>query len=117
MKILAILEVDEDEIKSISDFESEMGRVSQSGITMKKHWDARKAGEYEYAAFCWNTETKEYEQMGRPVANEMLCRMRYAEYAEKEWFNKRYDTSKVIFRKRLAFAVCEDWKRIEEGEI
>lgn len=83
MKILAILDVDEEKIaKSGHSFEEEMGWLAQSGITLSSYTDAKKCRTYVYAAFAWNMEKKEYVQTGRAVITEQLCRNRFAERVE-----------------------------------
>ncbi len=115
MKVIAVLEVDERKLAETGNsFEEEMGWAAQSGIILKEYKEADKASEYEYAAFVWNTDKQEYEQAGRPVHTEMLCRSRFNEYAEKGWFTKRYDASKVVFKKRLVSVLCSGWEDIKE---
>ena len=62
----------------------------------------------------WDVESHRYEQMGRPVHSENLCRARFNEYVEKDWFTKRYDTSKVVFKKRLVSVLYAKWEEIKE---
>ena len=115
MRVIAVLDVDEEELAETGhSFEEEMGWASQSGITMKEYREADKAGEYEYAAFVWDNTNKCYEQMGRAVISEKLCRGRFNEYAEKGWFTERYDTSKVVFKKRLVSVLYAKWEEIKE---
>lgn len=66
--------------------------------------------DYEYAAFTWNKKTQKYEQIGRSVASELLCRNRYMEYAKTEHFQQNHDVEKVIFKKRTLSIVCGEWE-------
>lgn len=111
MKIVAVLDVDEKLLAETGNsFEEEMEWVVQSGITLSNYCAADKCSEYEYAAFCWNTKSKMYEQMGRPVMNERLCKARYKEFVDKGWFNECYDIAKVIFKRRLVSVLYADWE-------
>lgn len=113
MKIIAILDVDEKKLEETGHtFEEEMGWASQSGITLKKYEDITKSGEYEYAAFAWNKNLKTYEQMGRAVISEQLCRNRYEEYVNNGCFQPCYDPAKVMFQRRLIATIYEPWEPV-----
>lgn len=115
MRVVAILEVDKEKLAETGhSFEEEMGWAVQFGITLREYKEADKASGYEYAAFVWNTSKQEYEQAGRPVITEKLCRGRFNEYVEKGWFMDCYDTSRVIFKKRLVSILCGGWEEIKE---
>ena len=115
MRVIAVLDVDEERLaKTGNDFNDRMGRLGRIGITLREYTKMDGISEYEYAAFVWNTELQGYEQAGRPVNTEMLCRSRFKEYAEKGWFTKRYDTSKVVFKKRLVSVLYAKWEEIKE---
>lgn len=115
MRVIAILEIDKEKLEETGhSFEEEMGWVAQSGIALREYKEVDKISEYEYAAFVWNTDKQEYEQAGRPVITEKLCRGRFAEYVEKGWFMDCYDTSRVIFKKRLVSVLYAGWEEIKE---
>lgn len=112
MRLIALVEVDEKVLKETGhSFEDEMGWVAQSGVRLL---DSREISEenYEYAAFAWNRETGGYEQMGRSVSNELLAKNRFKEYAEKGYFHPRYDTEKVIFKRREVTEFYGIWEVI-----
>lgn len=116
MRVIAILEVDEEKLAETGQsLEDEMGWLAQSGISMVSHKKIETASEYEYAAFAWNTKEQKYEQLGRAVISETLCRGRFKEYKEKGYFNKAYDTDRVMFRRRRTVEVCDNWETITEG--
>ncbi len=113
--MVAILEVDKEKLAETGHcFKEEMERMAQSGITLRYYKEADKAGDYEYAAFVWNADEQRYEQAVRPVTTERLCRERFAEYVEKGWFMDCYDTSRVVFKKRLVSILCGGWEEIKE---
>jgi len=115
MKVVAVLEVDTEKLAETGhSFEEEMGWVSQSGITLREYKEADKASEYEYAAFVWNTNEQKYEQAGRSVMTEKLCRGRFNQYVEKGWFMDCYDIGRVIFKKRMVSILCGGWEEIKE---
>lgn len=115
MRVIAILEVDEEKLAETGhNLEDEMGWLAQSGISMVSHKKIETASEYEYAAFAWNTKEQKYEQLGRAVITERLCRGRFAEYKEKGYFNQVYDADRVIFQRRRVAELCEDWETIKE---
>ena len=117
MRVIAILEVDEEKLAETGhSLEDEMGWLVQSGISMVSHKEIEVASEYEYAAFAWNTKEQKYEQLGRAVITERLCRGRFAEYKEKGYFNKVYDTDQVIFQRRRIAVLCENWDSIKEDK-
>ena len=117
MKVIAVLEVDEEKLAETGhSFEDEIKWSADSGITLTKYVEADKCSEYEYVAFAWNDVEKRYEQMGRPVITERLCRARFNEYVEKGWFACCYDTSRVVFKKRLVSVICTNWEELEENQ-
>lgn len=79
-----------------------------------EHDNSSRESEFEYAAFAWNADKQEYEQIGRPVMNEKLCRERFKECVEKGWLMKCYDTGKVIFKKRTVSVVRTGWEEMKE---
>ncbi len=83
-------------------FNAEMGWLLQSGITLEDYKEVGKETEYEYTMFVGNTVKGEYEQMDRPMGNELLARNRFYEYMQKGWFDKKYDTSKAVMKRRIA---------------
>lgn len=100
MRVIAVLEVDEEKMAELEHIlEDEMKLAVYPGIILKGYKEADKCSEYEYAAFVWNTKTKRYDQVQRPLITEALSRARYEEYVRKGWFNDYYDTSKVVFKK------------------
>lgn len=114
MRVIAVLEVDEEKMAELEHIlEDEMKLATYPGIILKGYKEADKCSEYEYAAFVWNTKTKRYDQVQRPLITEALSRARYEEYVRKGWFNDYYDTSKVVFKKRLVSAICEEWEELE----
>lgn len=116
MKVLGIFEVDEAKLAETGHtFDEEMGWVAQSGITLIQSVKATRES-YEYAAFVWNTRREEYEQIGRPVETELLCRNRFKEYVDKGWLMDCYDTSKVVFKKRNTVMFEDIWEEIKEAE-
>lgn len=115
MRVIAVLEVDKEKLAETGrSFEEEIGRAAQSGITLEEYKEADKVGEYEYAAFVWDNTNRCYEQMGRAVISEKLCRGRFNEYVKNGWFTERYDSSKVVFKKRLVSILCSEWEEIKE---
>lgn len=115
MRVIAILEVDQEKLAETGHtLEDEMGWIAQSGISMVSHEEIKPSSEYEYAAFAWNTKEQKYEQLGRAVMTERLCRERFREYAEKGWFMDSYDTNRVVFKKRLTVVLQTKWERIKE---
>lgn len=88
--------------------------MAQSGITLRDYKEADKASDYEYAAFVWNTDKRGYEQAGRPVITERLCRERFAEYVKGGWFMDCFDTSRVVFKRRLVSTLFARWEEIKE---
>lgn len=115
MMVIAILDIDEEQlVKTGNSFSDRMGRLSRIGIQLREYRDLEKISEYEYATFVWDVESQRFEQMGRPVHSKSLCRARFNEYVEKDWFTKRYDTSKVVFKKRLVSILCGRWEEIKE---
>ena len=114
MRIMAVLEVDEDKLSQTGhSFEEEMGWAVQSGITLTSYTDAEKCSTYEYAAFAWNKEKEEYAQIGRPVMTEQLCRNRFKEHVEKGWLASCYDSGNVIYKKRSISELYGDWVDLE----
>lgn len=115
MKVLGIFEVDEARLAETGHtFDEEMGWVAQSGITLIQSVKTTRES-YEYAAFVWNTRNEAYEQIGRSVETELLCRNRLKEYVDKGLVMDCYDTSKVVFMKRN-MAIFEDvWEEIKEA--
>lgn len=112
---MVVLEVDEEKMAELEHIlEDKMKLASDSGITLKEYMETNKCSEYEYAAFAWNAEKQRYEQMQRPLITEALSRARYEEYARKGWFNKCYDTDKVVFKKRLVSVLCTAWEELKE---
>lgn len=111
MKIVAVLDVDEKVLAETGhSFEEEIGCASQSGIVLKEYAEADKCSEYEYAAFAWNIKEQKYEQVGRPVMTEQLCRARYEEHADNGWFMSHYDAEKTMFKKRLVSTLYSEWE-------
>lgn len=114
MRIIAVLDVDEEKLAETGhSFEEEMGWAAQSGITLREFVNAEKCGDYEYAAFVWNKELNGYEQTGRAVLSEKLCRGRFEEYVRGGWFQSCYDTERAIFRKRLVSTIYAKWEAVE----
>lgn len=69
--------------------------------------------EYEYAMFSWNIKTEKYEQMGRPMISEQLARDRFYEYVQKDWFNKCYDTSRSVMKRRTITVFASEWEELD----
>lgn len=69
--------------------------------------------EYEYAMFSWNTKTEEYEQMGRPMASEILAKNRFYEYVKQGWFNKCYDTSRAVMKRKSITVLVSKWEELD----
>lgn len=114
MKILATLDVDEKMLDQTGhSFEEEMGWLAQSGITLSSYTDAEKCRTYEYAAFAWNMEKKEYVQTGRAVITEQLCRNRFAERVKAGQLEPFYDVGNVIFKRRSISELYGDWDKLE----
>ena len=72
--------------------------------------------ECEYASFLWSRSRGRYEQVNRAVQTEQLCRNRLQEYISKGWLNEDYDTSKVVFKKRLLSVLCTEWEEVNDNE-
>lgn len=115
MKVIAVLEVDEKLLAETGqNFEDEMMWAAQSGIRLV---DSRMVkDDYEYAAFVWNKELGEYEQVGRPVISEMLAINRCQAYLKNGWFCQKYDTNRVVFKRRIVSEFCGKWEAIESEE-
>ncbi|MFG6345220.1 MAG: hypothetical protein K1W35_16220 [Lachnospiraceae bacterium] len=114
MRIIAVLDVDEKKLaKTGHSFEEEIGWAVQSGITLTSYTDAEKCSTYEYAAFAWNKEKKEYAQIGRAVTTEQLCRNRFKERVEKGQLAPCYDSGNVIYKKRSISELYGDWMGLE----
>lgn len=114
MKVVALLEVDENILtESSQDFSEEMKLVEQSGIRLLDHKEIAVDGDYEYAAFVWNKSREEYERVGRPVGSVMLAINRYQAYAKNGWFCRDYDANKVVFKRRIVSEFCGRWEAIE----
>lgn len=114
MKVLGIFEVDEKKLAETGHtFDEEIGRAAQYGITLIQSVKTTRES-YEYAAFVWNTRREEYEQIGRPVQTEMLCRNRFKECVDKGWLMDCYDASKVVFKKRNMVMFEDIWEEIKE---
>lgn len=113
MKVVAIFEVDEKTLAETGhSFEEEMAWVEQSGIYLM---DSREVNDkYEYAAFIWNKDLGAYEQVGRPMMSELLVINRCQEYMKNGWFCKRYDTNRVVFKRRLVTEFYGRWEEITE---
>ena len=115
VRIVAVLEVDKEKLAETGgNFEDEMGWAAQSGIRMVEYQEQR--GEYEYASFLWSRSRGIYEQVNRAVQTEQLCRNRLQEYISKGWLNEDYDTSKVVFKKRLVSVLCTEWGEVNDNE-
>ena len=115
VRIAAVLEVDKEKLaESGVSFEDKMGWAEQPGIRMVGYQEQR--GEYEYASFLWSRRRGRYEQVNRAVQTEQLCRNRLQEYISKGWLNEDYDTSKVLFKKRLVSILCTEWKEVQGGQ-
>lgn len=114
MRVAAILDINEERLtKTGNSFNDRMGRLGRIGIQLREYTELDKISEYEYAAFAWDGENQRYEQMGRPVHSEDLCRARFNEYVEKDWFTKRYDTSRIVFKKRIVSILHGGWEEIK----
>lgn len=111
MKVVAVFDVDEKELSETGHaFETEIGRLDQAGITLNCYADAEKCSSYEYAAFVWDMERKEYVQTGRAVMTEQLCRNRFLECVEKGCLAPCYDLRNVIFKKCSVSVLCGNWE-------
>lgn len=66
--------------------------------------------EYEYAMFSWDQEKGKYEQIGRPMQSELLARNRFEESVKNGWFNKRYDISRAVMKRRLITMHVSEWE-------
>lgn len=115
--MVAILEVDKEKLAETGHcFKEEMGRVAQSGIILREYKEANKESDFEYAAFVWNTDKQEYEKKGRSMQSEWLVRDRFYEYVQKGLFIDCYDTSRVVFKKRLVSVLHAEWEEIKEAK-
>lgn len=113
MKILAVLDVDEEKIAETGhSFGEEMGWLAQSGITLNSYTEAGEYITYEYAAFALNTDTKEYIQIGRAVMTEQLCRNRFQELADDDALAPCYDTDCVVIKRRLVSGFNGEWENL-----
>lgn len=116
MKVIAILEIDEGKLAGTGhSFEEEMGWTAQSGIILKEYQEMDTCGEYEYAAFAWNTKKEKYVQITRAVTTKILCRNCYREYVKEGIVLPDCDMGNVVFRKRLVSTVCTGWEDIKNG--
>lgn len=118
MRVVAILDINEERLAETGNsFNDRMGHLGRIGIQLREYMELDKISECEYAAFVWDVESQRYEQMGRPVHSESLCRARFNEYVEKGWFTKRYDISRVVFKKRLVSVLYAGWEEIKEDMV
>lgn len=114
MKIVAVLEIDENKLKEVDvKAEREIGWYIGPGVIMQAHKIVEETGDCEYAAFVWNKSAREYEQVGRSVGSAMLAINRYQAYAKNGWFCRDYDTNKVVFKRRLVSAFFGEWEAID----
>ncbi len=111
MMILAVLNVDKEKLTETGhSFEDEMGWLAQSGITLNCYAEADTCDLYEYAAFAWNTEKKEYIQIGRAVATMQLCQNRLQELIDKRLLASYIDSGNIVFKKRLVSEYYGNWE-------
>ena len=69
----------------------------------------------EYAAFVWNKEKGCYEGSGRPVCSLPLAKGRFIEQIQNGFLNmNRYDTDKVIYKKRIVEIHAKEWEEVAE---
>lgn len=116
MKIIAVLDIDEKKLGETGcSFEDEMGWTVKSGIYLKEYQESSMCSEYEYAAFVWDTDTRKYVQVTKPVATGLLCKNRYEERLREGQVLPSYDTDSVVFRKRLVSTVLGGWEDIADG--
>lgn len=114
MKIIAVLEVDENVLAETDrSFSDEMGWAAQSGISLLDYKEIAGDSDYEYAAFVWNKSKGEYEQTGRPVGTIVLAINRYQAYAKNGWFCRDYDANKVVFKRRIVSEFYGRWEAID----
>lgn len=114
MHIIAILEVDEQELTQTGHcFEKEMEWTAPSGITVKDYINAKDCSSFEYAAFVWDTAREEYTQIGRCTETELLCRNRFEERVKKGWIPEYYDSGKVMFKKRPVSVIYGSWEELD----
>lgn len=114
MRIIAVLDVDEDKLAQTGhSFEEEMGWAVESGITLTSYTDVENCSTCEYAAFVWNKEKEEYAQIGRGVTTEQLCRNRFKERVEKGQLAPCYDYGNVMYKKRSISELYGDWVGLE----
>lgn len=115
MKVLGVFEVDKKKLAETGHtFDEEMRLVAQPGITLIQSVKTTRES-YEYAAFVWNIRSESYEQIGRPVGVELICRNRFKEYVDKGLIMDCYDTSKVVFMKRNTAMFEDIWEEIKEA--
>ena len=74
--------------------------------------NAGRVYDVEYAAFVWNTRNESYEQIGRPVGTEMICRNRLQERISNGWLNNDYDTSKTEIKRRTITMFASEWEAL-----
>lgn len=111
MMILAVLNVDKEKLTETGhSFEDEMGWLAQSGITLNCYAEADMCDLYEYAAFAWDTEKKEYIQIGRAVATIQLCQNRLQERIDKGLLAPYIDSGNIVFKKRLVSEYYSKWE-------
>lgn len=115
MKILAILEVDEDMLREKNtDIEKEMEHIEFPGMEVEQFLEISGSGvDTEYAAFGFDVDRQEYVKLGRPVHNELLCRNRLNEASEKGWIPESVDQSNIYFRKRRVVVCSEEWEALQ----
>jgi hypothetical protein len=115
MRIIAVLEVDEEKLMQTGhSFEEEMGWAVPSGITLKDYINAQECSVFEYAAFAWNTERQEYDQIGYSTTTELLCRKRFQERVRKGWIPSHIDAANVVFKKRPVSEIYGRWTELEQ---
>lgn len=112
MRILGIFEVDEQRLGEAGrTFDEEMMSADRPGITLIQSAEINDTS-YEYAAFVWNTRNESYEQIGRPVGTEMICRSRLQERISNGWLNNDYDTSKTKIERRTITMFAGEWEAL-----
>lgn len=114
MMILAVLNVDKEKLTETGhSFEDEMGWLAQSGITLSSYTEANRCDLYEYAAFAWDTEKKEYVRIGRAVTTIQLCQNRLQERINKGLLAPCIDFGNIVFKKRLVSEYYSNWEVFE----
>lgn len=84
-------------------------------IPVMSETEVRKYSDNEYQAFLWNSVTKSYKPIGRPVGNPLVCKGRLEEMISKRYIANfdKYDTARRKICTRTVYPVITNWKDVK----